>query len=69
MGNSIYTSITQETVQGARDRALAALEELTGGRSEEAVALVSEFVELNNILEEQKKYAAYKETQDTESTC
>ena len=55
MANSIFTTITAQTVQGARDRALAALDELTNGRAGAAIDIVSEYVELNSILEEHKQ--------------
>lgn len=56
--NSIYTSITEETVTGARDRVLDQLNELTDGQADVAIRYVSEFVELDNILEEHKKRKA-----------
>jgi hypothetical protein len=68
MANSIYTTITAETVTGARERVLNDLNALTDGKAELAIKLVSEFCELNSILE---KIDAIKET-DKElglSTC
>ena len=59
--NSIYTSITEETVTGARNRVLQQLDELTNGMAETAIRYVSEFVELDNILEEHKKRKAEEE--------
>lgn len=56
MGNYIYASITEETITGARDRVLDALNALTDGQAEKAIAYVSEFVELNKVLEEHKEY-------------
>ena len=56
--NSIYTSITEETVTGARDRVLDQLNELTNGQADVAIRYVSEFVELDNILREHKERKA-----------
>lgn len=58
MANSIYTSITEETVTGARDRVLDQLNELTNGQADVAIRYVSEFVELDNILREHKERKA-----------
>lgn len=55
---SIYTSITEETVTGARDRVLDQLNELTDGQADVAIRYVSEFVELDNILREHKERKA-----------
>ena len=52
MANSIYTTITAETVTGARDRVLSDLNALTDGKAELAIKLVSEFCELDGILEQ-----------------
>ena len=57
----IYTFITKETLEGARDRVLDELNELTGGNAEEAIRYVSEFVELDQILREHKKKESDKE--------
>ena len=51
----IYTFITEETITGARDRVLDALNALTDGKADVAIRYVSEFVELDSILEEYKK--------------
>lgn len=61
MANSIYTSITEETVTGARDRVLDQLNELTDGQADVAIRYVSEFVELDNILREHKERKAAEE--------
>lgn len=52
---SIYTSITEETVKGSKNRAYAALDMLTNGKADMAIALVLEYKELDDILEELKK--------------
>lgn len=52
MGKTFYTGITEETLTGARDRVLDDLNELTGGYAEKAIAYVSEFLELDEILKE-----------------
>lgn len=51
MANSIYTTITEQTVTGARDRVLSDLNALTDGKAQKAIELVSEFIELDSILE------------------
>lgn len=51
MANSIYTTITEATVTGARDRVLGDLNALTDGKAQKAIDLVSEFLELDSILE------------------
>lgn len=58
MANTIFTDITEETVIGARDRVLDALNELTDGNADKAIKYVSEFVELNTILEKFKSIKA-----------
>lgn len=55
MGNIIYTSITEETLKGARDRALEKLEELTGGFAQEAIQCAKEILEFDKIIEEWAK--------------
>lgn len=55
MANGIYAFITEETLTGARDRVLEDLNALTNGEAEKAIAYVSEFIELNSILEEHKE--------------
>ena len=55
MANKIYAVITEETVVGAKGRVLDALDKLTGGEAEKAIKLVSEYVELESILEEHYK--------------
>lgn len=65
MASSIYTSITEETVTGARDRVLDQLNELTNGHADTAIRYVSEFVELDGILEQiKKRKAEEKHTSD-----
>lgn len=51
MANSIYTTITEQTITGARDRVLSDLNALTDGKAQKAIELVSEFIELDSILE------------------
>jgi hypothetical protein len=51
MANSIYTTITAQTITGARDRVLSDLNALTDGKAQKAIELVSEFIELDSILE------------------
>lgn len=55
MGNAIYTSITEETAIGARDRVLDDLNALTNGNADKAIRYVSEFLELNCIVQEFKE--------------
>ena len=55
MGNSIYTSITEETATGARDRVLDDLNRLTGGAAYLAIKYVNEFLELDLIVQEFKE--------------
>lgn len=57
--DSIYASITIETLTGARDRVLDDLNNLTDGNAEKAIKYVTEFLELDKILEENKKKSTY----------
>ena len=63
---SIYTSITEETVTGARDRVLDALNELTDGKADVAIRYVGEFVELDSILKDIKERKA-REAKEAEA--
>ena len=51
---SIFTQITVETLESARNRVLDDLNALTNGEAEKALAYVSEFLELDTILKEKK---------------
>ncbi len=51
MAKEIYTTITAQTVTGARDRVLNDLNALTDGKAQKAIDLVSEYLELDSILE------------------
>ena len=53
--DSIYASITYGTLTGARDRVLDDLNKLTDGNADKAIKYVIEFMELDKILEENKK--------------
>ena len=55
MANSIYTSITEATVTGARDRVIDELHALTNGEPNKAIKLVAEYNELNAICKEIEK--------------
>lgn len=57
MMNEIFTSITEATAYGARDRVLDDLNALTNGEAEKAIKYVAEFKELDKIcrkIEEEK---------------
>lgn len=59
----IYTSIKKETVEKARDRALAELKGIVSGDVNKVYELVDEVRELNGILNdyaEREKYTGYK---------
>lgn len=47
-----FVSITLETLQGARDRVLDDLNQLTDGKADKAIRYVEEFIELNSLLTE-----------------
>lgn len=47
-----YTWISESTVINARNRALAALKQITSDRVDEAIKLVEEFKELDSIAAE-----------------
>ena len=51
----IYTNITEETLKGAKARALKELQELTGGKAETAIECVVEILELDGIIAELEK--------------
>lgn len=51
----IYTHISEETLKGAKERALKELQELTGGNAEKAIECAVEILELDEILEKQHK--------------
>ena len=53
--DSVYASITYETLTGARDRVLDDLNDLTNGEAEKAIKYVTEFLELDKILEDNKR--------------
>lgn len=57
--NTVYTSITYETLERARDRVLDDLNNLTDGKADKAIAYVKEFMELDKILEKNKKQSTY----------
>lgn len=52
---SIYTSITEATAYGARDRVLDDLNALTNGEAAKAIKYVEEFKELEAICNEIKE--------------
>lgn len=62
MAKGTFTFITEETLIGAKNRALAKLNELTGNKAEEAIKCVSEYVELDSILQEHQKNKAQAHT-------
>lgn len=51
----IYTHISEETLKGAKKRALKELQELTDGNAEKAIECAVEILELDEILEQQEK--------------
>ena len=53
--DSIYASITYATLTGARDRVLDDLNQLTEGKADTAIKYVEEFLELEKILQENKR--------------
>lgn len=54
----IYAHITEETLKGAKGRALKELQELTGGKAETAIECVVEILELDGIIAELEKKKA-----------
>lgn len=48
----VYTYLTAKTAIAARKRVLSELEELTGGKIDEARELIRQLEELNDICEE-----------------
>jgi hypothetical protein len=55
MEETIYTGITAETLQTARERALNYLNLITGGEAEAAIVCVKEYLELDKILKEHEE--------------
>ena len=70
MEETIYTGITAETLQTARERALNYLNLITGGEAEAAIICVKEYLELDKILKEheesEKRRAEQRAKQDKE---
>lgn len=52
---TIYTNISEETLKGAKERAVRDLNELTGGNAEKAIECVVEILEFDKILAENEK--------------
>ena len=64
MATTIYTSVTEATAYGARDRVLDDLNALTNGKAETAIKYVAEFNELDGICKEIEA----KKAKDAETT-
>ena len=55
MEKTAYVSISYDTANGARERALAELAELTGGEVGKAMQVVNEYKEFDRICKEMEE--------------